>query len=127
MVVSSTMLLDSNIIIYTGLPQYSKLRNWLSSNNIAVSDISRLEVLGYHQLVAKDRTYFENLFQQFDLFKINSEIIDLAILFRQQKSMSLGDAIIAATAKINKLPLVTANARDFKHLEDIELINPLAI
>lgn len=66
MVVSRTVLLDSNIIIYTGLPQYSELRSWLSSNNIAVSDISRLEVLGYHQLVAKDRTnflriYFSNL------------------------------------------------------------------
>ena len=127
MVVSRTVLLDSNIIIYTGLPQYSELRNWLSSNNIAVSDISRLEVLGYHQLVAKDRTYFENLFQQFDLFIINSEIIGLAILFRQQKSMSVGDAIIAATAKVYKLPLATANAKDFIHLEDITLINPLAI
>ncbi|MBA3985465.1 MAG: type II toxin-antitoxin system VapC family toxin [Flavobacteriales bacterium] len=124
---SRTVLLDSNIIIYTGLPQYSELRNWLSSNNIAVSDISRLEVLGYHQLVAKDRTYFENLFQQFDLFNINPEIIDLAILFRQKKSMSLGDAIIAATAKVHKLPLATVNTKDFIHLEDITLINPLAI
>jgi predicted nucleic acid-binding protein len=127
MAVSRTVLLDSNIIIYTGLPQYFELRNWLSSNNIAVSDISRLEVLGCHQLVAKDRSYFGNLFQQFDLFNINPEIIGLAILFRQQKSMSPGDAIIAATAKVYKLPLSTANTKDFIHLEDITLINPLAI
>lgn len=41
--------------------------------------------------------------------------------------MSLGDAIIAATAKVYKLPLATANTKDFIHLEDITLINPLAI
>ncbi|RAV27561.1 type II toxin-antitoxin system VapC family toxin [Sinomicrobium soli] len=122
---SKTVLLDSNIIIYTGLPQYAELRNWLRTNHIAVSAISRLEVLGYHKLVAKDRTYFQNLFNQFDLFEINAEIIDSAILFRQQKSMSLGDAIIAATAKVYNLLLVTANTKDFNHLEELELLNPL--
>lgn len=124
---NKTILIDSNIIIYTGLPQYSELRNWLRLKNIRVSIISQLEVLGYHQLVVKDRMYFEDLFKQFDLFDINAEIIDSAIAFRQQQSMSLGDAIIAATAKVHKLPLVTANTKDFNHIEGLELINPLAI
>lgn len=41
--------------------------------------------------------------------------------------MSIGDAIIAATAIIYELPLATANSKDFKHIENVELINPLTI
>jgi len=39
--------------------------------------------------------------------------------------MSVGDAIIAATALFLQLPLVTANTTDFKHLKNLELINPI--
>lgn len=41
--------------------------------------------------------------------------------------MSLGDAVIGATAAIHNLPLVSANLKDFKHIENIELINPLEL
>ena len=40
--------------------------------------------------------------------------------------MSLGDAIIAATAKKHRLSIVTANTKDFKHIENLEIINPLS-
>lgn len=39
--------------------------------------------------------------------------------------MSLGDAIIAATALENDLTLATANIKDFKHIEGLKLINPM--
>lgn len=54
-------------------------------------------------------------------------IIQKAIELRQTKQMSLGDAVIGATATIHNLPLVTANLKDFKHIENIELINPLEL
>lgn len=127
MVAPKAILLDSNIIIYTGLTQLSDLRNWLKSKRIFVSVISQLEVLGYHQLNAKDRRYFENFFKQSKVFNINLKTINEAILYRRQKSMSLGDAVIGATAKIHNLPLVSANLKDFKHIENIELINPLEL
>ena len=49
----------------------------------------------------------------------------IATTLRQQKSMSLGDAIIAATALHYQQPIVTANVQDFKSLVGIQLINPL--
>ena len=52
-------------------------------------------------------------------------VIQEAIKLRQYKQMSLGDAIIAATAKVNEIPLATANIKDFKHLEELTLINPM--
>ena len=54
---------------------------------------------------------------------IDDPIIKMAIDLKQQKSMSLSDAIIAACALCENLPLLTAHTQDFKHLSKIELID----
>ena len=46
------LLLDSNIIIYSVQPKYKELREWVIKQDFAASEISLLEVLGYHQLTA---------------------------------------------------------------------------
>jgi len=125
--VSKTIILDSNIVIYSGLTSHYDLKEWLKSKAIAVLIITKLEVLGYHGLNEKDQIYFETFFKKSELIPIDSEIIEAAISFRQFKSMSIGDAIIAATASYYELPLITANTKDFKHLKNIEIINPLAV
>ncbi len=125
MAVTKPILLDSNIVVYTGIATYDDLRHWLKFKETAVSAISKLEVLGYHSLNTKDKIYFETFFRKCRSINIDSEIIDIAVRFRQSKSMSLGDAIIAATARRHDLPLMSANTKDFKHINQLELINPL--
>ncbi|MFH0865357.1 MAG: hypothetical protein V1904_04135 [Bacteroidota bacterium] len=39
--------------------------------------------------------------------------------------MSVGDAIIAASAKIFKCDLYTNNVEDFENIKDIRIINPI--
>ncbi|MCH8534724.1 MAG: type II toxin-antitoxin system VapC family toxin, partial [Flavobacteriaceae bacterium] len=99
----------------------------LKSKDITVLLIIKLEVLGYHGLYEKDQIYFETFFKKCELIGIDSLIIETAINLRQFKSMSLGDAIIAATAKEHSLTIVTANTKDFKHIENLEIINPIAV
>jgi predicted nucleic acid-binding protein len=41
------------------------------------------------------------------------------------KKMSLGDALIAATALENDCVLWTANIEDFEHIDGLRLHNPL--
>jgi toxin FitB len=41
--------------------------------------------------------------------------------------MKLGDAIIAATALVHGLALVTNNTKDFTHIEGLVIIDPHAI
>ena len=40
--------------------------------------------------------------------------------------MGLADAIIAATALVHELPLVTRNEEGFKHVAGLRFVNPFA-
>ena len=59
-----------------------------------------------------------------NIYPVSSPVIRQAITFRQQHKMSLGDAIIAATATEYKQRLATRNTKDFAWAENIEVINP---
>lgn len=52
------MLLDNNITIYAIAPKYRQLRNRCMKQGISVSEITRLEVLGYQQLTREDKEDF---------------------------------------------------------------------
>lgn len=121
------IILDSNIIIYSLQPQNEELINWLKVHSLYVSAISQLEVLGYHKITQNEILFAQQYFSNCYTISIQQNIIDKAVSLRQIKSMSLGDAIIAATAIVYGLPLATANTKDFKHIEKIELINPIEI
>lgn len=118
-------LLDSNIII--GLAK-SRLPLSIIENSISiVSEITRLEAFGYHKLQVQEEKFLKQFFDNITCLNISKLIIDQAIRLRKEKAMSVGDAIIAATAITQKLPLITANTKDFKHIENLELINPVEI
>ena len=58
---------------------------------------------------------------------ISDEVIQKASTLRQQKKMSLGDALIAATALIHGLTLVTSNVKDFEWIKDLSVLDPLKL
>lgn len=122
---NNTVLVDSNIIIYSAETEYEVLTKWLRNKNICVSDITRIEVLGYPNLLPEDKLYFEEFFNKCDVFSINKKNVNRAIFLKQQRKMSIGDAIIAATAMTNKMPLITAKTKDFEHIEYLQLMNPI--
>jgi len=118
------MLLDSNIIIYAAQPQYPQLREFIAERSPAVSALSYLEVLGYHQLTEQQRSYFEAFFQVAEVLPISQAVLIRAVALRQQRRMTLGDAIIAGTALVYNLTLVTRNVDDFRWITDLSLLNP---
>ncbi len=120
------MLLDSNIIIYSTNPLYDSLQIFIAQNDCCVSLISKLEVLGFQNLQEKDKKILEDFFETAEtIVPISDEIIERAIRLRQQRRMSLGDAIIAATALEYNLTLVTANTKDFNWITSLNITNPL--
>jgi predicted nucleic acid-binding protein len=48
------------------------------------------------------------------ILPVSKEVADKAIELRRAKRIKLADAVIASTALVNNLSLVTTNIRDFK-------------
>lgn len=117
------VLLDSNIIIYAAQPAYSELRKWLEKQAFAVSQLSRLEVMGYHLIKENERQFFEHFFNESLLWPISNEIIETAIPLRRRYNMSLGDAVIAATALHYQCTLCTNNEKDFEKVDELRLVD----
>ena len=89
---------------------------------ICVSAATLVEVLGFHQLDPTSRQAIEAFFAMLDVLPIDDRVIRQAISLRQTRKMSLGDALIAATALVYNLPLVIRNIRDFSGLVGLTLI-----
>lgn len=122
--VNQRILLDSNIVIYSSNADYDFLRQRLAPYDLVVSDISRLEVLGFSRITELEKRYFNEFFEAVECFIITPQIINHAIMLRQIKKMSLGDAIIASTALLHDLPIMTRNDSDFNWIDSLQVVNP---
>ncbi len=121
---SKSIIVDSNIIIYSMMPDYTFLQAELAKYDVFIASVSKVEVLGYRYLDPLDKQSFIDYFQTITHYDTNPQIIDTATHLRQQKKMSLGDSIIAGTALVYNLPIMTRNVADFEWIEGLEVVNP---
>ena len=119
-------LCDSNIMIYAGSGDYPTLLEYVQAEELAASVVSQIEVLGFHRLTEAARSVFEDIFESLEIVQLDGATVVTAITLRQRRKMSLGDAIIAATALEHDLTLVTRNLKDFRWIAGLRLIDPLA-
>lgn len=117
-------LIDSNIIIYSGANENSWLRELFYESNSFFSSISKIEVLGFHQITEEQIIYFSEIFKLLKVLPVEHQVIDQAVSLRQQRKITLGDSVIAATALLNNLTLVTRNVDDFSHIPNLNIENP---
>jgi len=103
------------------------LRELIAGYSPAVSALSYLEVLGYHLLTEPQRQYFEGFFQVAQVLPISQDVLSQSVALRQQRRMTLGDAIIAGTALTHELILITRNVEDFRWIAELNLLNPFDI
>jgi predicted nucleic acid-binding protein len=119
------MLVDSNILIYATKPEHAPLRQWLVEQLPKVSIISKVEILGYHKLLAAEQAALTELLACLELVYLTPASYEIAIQLRQQRKLTLGDALIAATCMEQGLVLATCNTSDFAWIQNLKLINPL--
>ena len=82
-------ILDSNILIYSSLDEFSYLRSLISADNV-VSEISRLEVLGYSNITDEEKTILNLHLLFLKVVPIASPIIDSAIeIVNKRKCLSV--------------------------------------
>jgi len=122
-----TFLLDSNVFIYFLNDDLTEEGNRLFEEAIAsggaFSLISRLEVLGY-SLSSSKRQDAEEILQLFQELPIDDAVINQAIALRSSSRIKSIDALIAATALLHELPLITRNTKDFEAIAGLSLIDP---
>jgi predicted nucleic acid-binding protein len=119
-------LLDSNLVIYAAEPDYDGLRRFIADETPAVSAVSVVEVLGYHKLTEPARTYFTEFFAAATVLPVSEPVVAQAVKLRQVRKMTLGDALIAATAIVHGRTLATHNTKDFDWVPGLTVVDPLA-
>jgi len=118
-------LIDSNIIIYSYSEEFQYLREIISGDNVYTSEISKVEVLGYHKIKHNEDIYFRDIFDFLPTLLPDQNIFDRAIKIRKAFNLKLGDSIIAATAMEYDLSIYTRNLSDFERVEGLNCINPI--
>lgn len=119
-------LLDTNTVIGAASPNNVALATRVVAAPYANSVVTRIEALGFHRISPEDKADLEAFLSGGAQLSLDAEIAEKAVQLRQERRMSLGDSIIAATALIRDLPLWTRNVSDFKHIVGLELRDPFS-
>jgi predicted nucleic acid-binding protein len=124
-------LLDSNTIIdYIAGLLPENAQGWLGKiidEEINVSVISQIEVLSFDPDLDDNYSILVDFFETSSIFELNENIVSKTIQIRQKQKIKLPDAIIAATALTHDFTLVTHNTKDFKNIQELEVIDPYGL
>lgn len=124
-------LIDTNTLIYflkAELPNSGFLFvKSILDTAPTISFVTQIELLGYPTISGPEEADAMHVIQSSSVILINSIIIEETILLRKKHSIKLPDAIIAATALVNDLTIITANEKDFLKIQGLDIINPTTI
>lgn len=88
-----------------------------------ISVITKIEVLGFNAPEEHAQLLF-NFMDDATILDLTSSIVDVTIDIRKKSKTPLPDAIIAATALVYNLVLVTRNVSDFRNIQGLKVLDP---
>src|SRR3981081_602656 len=101
-------LIDTKVIIDNfGNKLPEKAKEFLNSFEPVVSAVTKVEVLGWLNATKDQLNTLYAFMEITSILSINETVIEKTILIRQTKKIALGDAIIAATALVYGLVLIS--------------------
>ncbi len=124
---SKALVFDSSVLILflnDALPEpsVSLLSESLQAGQALISSIVRAEVLAWPGHTAVSLVYATCLLDVCQLVPVDGPVADEAARIRRETGLKLSDALIAATAVRESAALVTANAKDFRRVPGLLLI-----
>lgn len=99
----------------------------LLSNKPAISVITEIELLCWRSHSQKDLKILQSFIQHAWVFDLNDAVKKKTILLRRNHQLKLPDAMIAATAMVHGLTLLSFNDKDFDPIGSITNVNPMAV
>jgi predicted nucleic acid-binding protein len=118
-------LIDTNVVIDNfgnKLPEMAK--TLLYSIDLTVSAVTKIEVLGWINATREQLQPLYDFMEIASILPINEAVIEKTIAIRQSKKIALGYAIIAATALVYDLVVISRNTSDFKNIAGLKVIDP---
>lgn len=123
----SGYLIDTNAVIdylANKIPQNGmSFMNDVINSVPNISIITKIELLGFNT-TAEHSLLLTNFTDDASIFDLTPEVVDLCISIRRNHKTKLPDSIIAATALVHGMKLITRNLSDFKDIEGLETLNP---
>jgi predicted nucleic acid-binding protein len=124
-------VLDTDVLIWVlrGRAEIIEKVSQLKEHSaLGISVISIAEI--YKNIFPSELTTTEDYLNQHIKFTVDEKAARIAGLYWQQyakdlKALSLTDCLIAATANVNNVTLISLNAKHFP-MTDIKVINPLS-
>jgi predicted nucleic acid-binding protein len=119
-------LVDTNIFIdfFRGLEAASTFMKE-NIDTILFSAITEAELLsGKECNNNKDKQKILHFLSQFDKIPVDNPLVQTAGALRRNYDIALPDAIIAASAILFDIPLVTKNIKHFEKIKELKIKNP---
>ena len=93
----------------------------LQNKDIYVSFITEFELLGFKDITEKEEKQISILLDDCLIVSMNNSIKQQYVEIRKKYQLKLADAIIAATAIVTGVPLITSD-KQFKTVKELKLV-----
>ncbi len=122
-------LWDTNTAIYFLQQQFpinaeKYIDSILQTNIPVISAITEMELLCWKTASENDLKVLNNFIQDATVIELEQEIKSKTAEIRKANKIKLPDSIIAATAIVYNLTIITRNTADFKNIDGLITINP---
>lgn len=126
MSVSMPLLLDTNVLIYNlqgalSADVKATVRQAMDAKQAYISVITRIEVLGWKGYNDTTLQQMEQLLSKLIEIPLTEAVVQDTIRIRKEFGLKLPDAVIAASAMVQGIALLTGNVDDFKRVADLQV------
>ena len=122
-------LFDTNTIIYYLQHHFPReaamnVENLLTTSKPCLSVITEIELLCWRTATPNDLQILKNFINDTTVIELDKSIKYATVDIRKAHRIKLPDAIIAATALVYDLTLITRSVSDFNNIGGLRFINP---